>query len=329
MNLVPSGTGMCVVAILALALLGPGAAISGAQPALPAKPQPGQFKIEFRSGGYGREAIVNIPPAYRPDARLPLVLVMHGASGSADFALHKDGWAKESDKEGFICVAPEGLGVAFPRFASNARTNPAMWNSGQLNPGSPRAAVDDVAFIRQLLDELKKKLPYDETRVYCTGHSNGGGMTFRLATEIPERFAAVATVAGLVAVENPRPKKALPTLYILGTKDPIMPMAGGEVKHPWGSRQNPPIADLLAKWADAIGCEKQGKTITTKGEMRTVEYPSKTKGGPALTVLFLEGHGHHWPGAIRSLPESMIGPITSKIDATDTIWQYFKAHAAK
>jgi polyhydroxybutyrate depolymerase len=193
-----------------------------------------------------------------------------------------------------------------------------------LKPRSPRAAIDDVAYVDALLDELQKRVPYDDKRVFATGHSNGGGMTLRLGAELSERLVAIGTVAGLMAIEDPQPKKPLPTLYILGTKDPLMPIAGGEVKLPWGSRTNPPVAEPLAKWAEALGCEGGPQTISHEDGLKKVEYRSKTQ-GPTLTVLYLDGHGHHWPGSEGVLPEWLIGPITSKLDATDTIWEFFQS----
>ncbi len=168
--------------------------------------------------------------------------------------------------------------------------------------------IDDVAFLQKLLDELKGKLPYDEKRVYCVGHSNGGGMTLRAASDMSERFAAIAMVAGLLTVEKPQPKKPLPTLYIIGTKDPLVPVAGGEVKTPWGVRQNPPISEPLEKWASAIGCETKPQVVADHDGVKTVEYLSKSN-GPTLQVMYLDGHGHQWPGAKQVLPESIMGPV--------------------
>jgi polyhydroxybutyrate depolymerase len=290
---------------------------------LPLPPKPGTFTLVIKSGGFDRVAQIHIPTGYKADKKPPLVLLLHGGGGGAKHALEKDGWAAKADKEGFLIVAPEGLG-ALPKLPTNFKINPALWNSGQLNARSPRAMIDDVAFIRELLDELKEKVPYDESQVFSTGHSNGGGMTFRLAAELSERFTAIGMVAGRMVVENPMPKKPLPTLYIIGTKDPLMPLEGGEIESPWGSWLNPPVVEQLGKWAAAIGCEKEPKVISDKDDVRKVEYLSKTN-GPTITVLYLEGHGHHWPGAKVSLPESMIGPIKSKLNATDTIWAFFQS----
>lgn len=177
------------------------------------------------------------------------------------------------------------------------------------------------------LAALAERVPHDLRRVFCAGHS-GGGMTLRAAAEIPERFAAVGMVAGLLAVDDPRPSRPVPTLYILGTADPLVPMLGGAAQTPWGTRQHPPVAEPLARWAAAIGCETEPRTVSDADGVRKLEYPSKS-GGPTLTVLYLEGHGHNWPGAKSALSESVMGPNTSRLHATDVIWDFFEATAAR
>ncbi len=290
--------------------------------AIPSPPSPGTYTLGVKSGGYQWQVHVHIPKGYTPDTKPPLVLALHGAGGDGKMVLESDHWKKKSDEAGFIVVAPTAL-PSRPRLSANFLTNPRVWNSGQLDAHSPRAAINDVAFINQLLDELKEKTPYDENRVFAVGHSNGGGMVFRLAAELSERLTAVATVAGMMAIDDPQPKKLLPTLYILGVKDPLVPLAGGTVKLPWGTKQNPPVDNFLQNWAAALGCEVEPKTISEIDGVKKVEYSSKSQ-GPALTVLFLENHGHNWPGSKPLLPESRIGPTKSKLNATDVIWEFFE-----
>jgi polyhydroxybutyrate depolymerase len=132
----------------------------------------------------------------------------------------------------------------------------------------------------------------------------------------------------LRSLEDPKPKRPLPTLFILGTKDPIVPIDGGEVKLPWGSWQNPPVAESMAKWAKAIGCSTEPKIVSNQDGVKRVEYPSNSN-GPTLSVIYIEGHGHHWPGGARTLPESVVGPITNKLDATDVLWEFFQANGSR
>ncbi len=315
--------------LMALAMFGSLTTLARAEepPApLTSPPKPGRFTLTIKSGDFDRVAHIQIPTGYKSDQKPPLVLLLHGAGGNGTGILDKDGWSAKADQKGFIAVAPDGL-PARPRLPPDFRTNPAVWNSGQLRPGSARAAIDDVAFVRQLLDELKEKLPFDESRVFCVGHSNGGGMTFRLGTELSERFTAIGIVAGMKDVSGAKPKKPLPTLFILGTNDPFVPMDGGEVKLPWGSHHNQPVAEMLSAWAKAIGCETEPKTVAEKDGLKKVEYASKSN-GPTLSVIYIEGQGHNWPGGKRTLPESMVGTSTDKLDATDALWDFFKARCA-
>ena len=100
------------------------------------------------------------------------------------------------------------------------------------------------------------------------------------------------------------------------------------MKLPWGSHYNPPVAERLAVWAHALGCSTQPKTVSDTGGVRRLEYPSKS-GGPTLSVIYIDGHGHHWPGGQRTLPESMVGPITSKLDATEVLWEFFRSSSSR
>jgi polyhydroxybutyrate depolymerase len=293
--------------------------------------------IALDSGGINRKAILYVPPDIKRSEKPVLVVVLHGGGGDAAGTLEKNGWLVKAEQQGFIVIAPEGLGIR-PKLPSNFKLNPAVWNSGQYQATSPNASINDVAFIRDLLEHTKSIVDYDEARVFVTGHSNGGGMTFRLAAELSEKFAAIAMVAGRMTLDAPKPQKALPTLYIVGTLDPLMPLAGGEVKSPWGgSWTNRPVDEQLSIWATAMRCAANPKTVQETITTKAVVYadcasnPSKagvSSGKPAasVTVLYLKGHGHHWPGGKQALPNQLMGPIVENINATDTIWEFFNKY---
>src|SRR5205814_1427470 len=117
--------------------------------------------------------------------------------------------------------------------------------------------ADDTAFLAALLDDAAVRAGVDPSGVYLSGFSNGAGMAFRAAAELADRFAAVAPVAGHCWVADPRPARPLPTLYAIGTLDPLVPVRGGEVRNPWQHRlvRRPPVARTLEAWAAAIGCD--------------------------------------------------------------------------
>ncbi len=296
---------------------------------LPSPLVPGTFRMTLASGGYQRAVWVHVPPQITEGKPLPLVLGFHGAGGSGEHFLPDNGWIAMADAKGFFVAAPDGL-PARPRQAADFLANPRLWNSGQLTAGSPRTAIDDVAFVAALLDALKEQLPYDTHRVFVTGHSNGGAMTFRLAESLSSRIAAIATVAGMVAIEHPHVARPMPSLYILGTKDPLMPEAGGDAPVIWGARRTLPVADYLARWAAALGCATSAVTVSNRDGLRTDEYRPLAEGGATFTVVRIEGQGHAWPGAkVNRLNERLIGPITNRLDATDAIWKFFAAAAPR
>jgi polyhydroxybutyrate depolymerase len=238
--------------------------------------------------------------------------------------LDQAGWTKKADEAGFIAVAPDGL-PARPTEKSNFFTNPRLWNTGQLPESSPRSKIDDVAFFKALLDEVEKKLNVDKTRIYVSGHSNGAGMTFRLGAEMSERFAALAPVASHVWKKAPKPARPLPTLYIIGTEDLLVPLKGGERTLPWGKSTVPAVNDTLLAWAKALGCPTKPTTLRDKDGVKLFEYGPGKK-DVKLTVCFIAGQGHNWPGGKKVLPERMVGPNSDKVNATDMIWDFFKKH---
>jgi polyhydroxybutyrate depolymerase len=288
---------------------------------------PGKHVLTLEAAGQKWTYRVHVPAKYDSAKPTPLVLILHGAGGSGEGYLDRAGWAKKADAAGFIAVAPDGLPIR-PDAKADFLTNPRVWNTGQLRAESPRAKIDDLAFFRSLLDTVEKQLNVDKSRVYVTGHSNGAGMTFRLGTELSERFTALAPVASHVWAKDPKPARPLPTLYIVGTNDPLIPLAGGERTLPWGKSTVPPVHDSLTTWAKALGCPTTPKTIRDKDGVKIVEY-GPGKDGVKLTVWFITGQGHNWPGGRMLLPAKYSGPDSDKVDATKVIQEFFEKHERK
>lgn len=284
---------------------------------------PGRHHLKLVAAGQEWTYHVQVPEGFDPGRPLPVVLILHGAGGSGDAYLDRTGWAKKADEAGFLAVAPDGLPSA-PRFRADFWTNPRLWNTGLLDPGSARARVDDRAFFVALLDDLARRWPVDADRIYLTGHSNGGGMTFRLGTELSDRFAALAPVASHYWYgEDARPAHPRPTLYLVGTEDPFVPLAGGEITLPWGKRVSPPVAHTLDLWAKGLGCTSEPSTRRDDDGVKIVDY-GPGREGSSLTAVFVARHGHSWPGGSDVMPAYMTGPVSGKVDATDMIWDFFR-----
>jgi polyhydroxybutyrate depolymerase len=255
----------------------------------------GDHRIVIPHGGISRSFLLHLPPRPWP---LPLVMMIHGAGGSADFAVEETGWSQLADTEGFAVVYPEGLSARrdkTPKFL----TNPQEWNDG-----SGRRGQDDVGFLTAVIGNLGELI--DSNRVYVTGFSNGAGMVFRLAAERADRLAAIAPVAGHCWVPDPKPSRPVPTYYLVGDSDPMVPLKGGTARTPWGRvADRPSVDETLRRWGTAIG------------------YPP---GSELFPVRIIPRDGHHWPGGKGLLGERLGGPIARDINATSEIWQFFQRH---
>jgi polyhydroxybutyrate depolymerase len=286
--------------------------------------KPGTHSLEIRAAGQRWSYELHIPPQYRPGQPTPLVFILHGAGGDGEIYLETTGWRRKANQEGFIAVAPNGQ-PSRPLFPADVRINPRVWNAGNLRGNTRRVKFNDVEFFRSLLREVKQKLTIDDRRIYVTGHSNGGGMTFMLATEMPD-FAAIAPVAALYWRDKSQLAAPVSTLYMVGTKDPVIPLEGGaSALSIWGNRNTPPVRDTINTWVGASGCPRTAITTNTQKGVKIDRYRPCSSNTEFL-VYFIPGQGHGWPGGKTNLPESIIGPKSNQINATDVIWDFFRQH---
>jgi polyhydroxybutyrate depolymerase len=254
--------------------------------------------------------------------------MLHGAGASARWTVAETGWGAKADEAGFLAVFPEALPVE-PREPTHITKNPRLWHDGvgvQLDGDRYR---DDVAFLKSVLDDLVQRFSVAPEKIYLTGFSNGAVMVFRLAVESSERLAAIAPVAGHCRVVDPQLRRPMPTLFIIGAQDPLVPLDGGHIQSPWGEfRNQPPVQESLAKWAQALGCSSEAREINNDAGVRTSIY-EPGRNGVELRVLVVEGQGHHWPGGAGGWSEAMAGKKTNHLHATETIWRFFVDHRSE
>jgi polyhydroxybutyrate depolymerase len=297
--------------------------------------EPGAHEIPLEVGAVERTYLVDIPEAARSGASLPVVLAFHGGGGHARQFRDSNGLLDVASAEGFILVHPQGTRVPSGLMAST-------WNAGFCCGTAAEVDADDVGFVEALLDDLAERTRIDPDRVYATGHSNGGMISYRLATEIPERFAAIAPVGGARRVENIPPRAALPLLHVHSLDDPRAHYLGG-LGPPFpgtGYRvQHPPVATVLGEWLDRNGCPGDPAVVETRicadgtlGEGHRAErlrWGNCDSGAP-VEHWRLEGPGHGWPGdEAGPIQQAFIGPPTDVIIAAEEVWRFFREHARR
>lgn len=285
---------------------------------------PGTYRATVKSGEFKRKFIFVTPKHFEPGGDpLPIVFFFHGAGGTAEQAYRTYGWVQKAETENFFAVFPEGLG-ARPRAPGSFLLNPNIWRDGRADMPAPE--VGDVQFFRDLQTKLELCLPIDAKRVYVTGFSNGGAMTFALGAQFSDRIAAIAPVGTQSFVQVAAVARPLPIYYLVGQADPLIPYRGGTATLPWGgSRTLPPVQESVDQWVGLDGLPNQPRSLSDADGVLTVGYGADRE-RPEIIFTTVEGNGHHWPGTVEPLPEAIAGPSRDPFRATDLIWDFFRRH---
>jgi polyhydroxybutyrate depolymerase len=271
-------------------------------------------------GGLERRYLLHAPVSgHEPK---PALLALHGAGGSAAWMRDETRLNSAADRHGFLVAYPDGLAID-PSRPAGFLDNPQVWNAGA-GPGLiVNRGPDDVAFLAAVIANLNKRAPVDPNRIYVTGFSNGAAMTFRFAAERSHLMAAIAPVAGYCPHVS-RMDRRVPTLFIVGTDDPLVPVNGGAIRSPWDGRveTRPPLAESLARWATALGIDGVPIHTSENSGVRTDEY------SPEFTAMTISGLGHHWPGGRGRLLRRLAGKPSNRVDANETIWDFLRRQSA-
>jgi len=275
--------------------------------------------------GLTRTYRIHIAASFSKTLSPSLLLVLHGGGGTGKgmVTLTRAGFDSLSEREGFIVVYPDGI--------------EKHWNDGRskVRYRTHKEKIDDVGFISALIDTLTAQLNIDTRRVYVTGMSNGGLMSFRLALELSDKIAAIAPVTASLIVEfkDAAPRRPMPVLIMNGTRDPLVPWEGGN------------IGILLIKvgkvlstmetvdfWAENNECPSEPTTVLLPdkdpkdGTRVTVETYGWGEDSTEVVLYRIEGGGHTWPGGWQYLSKRVIGKTCRDISACEVIWEFFKKH---
>jgi polyhydroxybutyrate depolymerase len=159
--------------------------------------------------------------------------------------------------------------------------------------------------------------------VYSTGMSDGGAMSSVLACVASDRFAAFAPVAVILYPPNVcNNTRRVAFLGFSGTADPIVPFQGGAV-HCCGMPVLPAPTEATSNWAAHNGCDANFTEDRLGTQVRRRTW-NDCKDGSAVVYYIIDGGGHTWPGSAFS--PAGLGLTTKQIDASDTIWDFFKLH---
>jgi polyhydroxybutyrate depolymerase len=255
--------------------------------------------------GLTRTYILYVPANYTGTTNVPLLFNFHGYGSNASQQMTYGNFRPIADTAGFLIVHPQG---------TLDNTNTAHFNVGWGGSGT-----DDLGFTEALIDSLSADYMIDQSRIYSTGMSNGGFMSFHLACNLSNRIAAIGSVTGSIVpftLTNCNASHPTPVLQIHGTIDPTVPYNGGAG---WSES----IPNLMSHWANFNNCDLPAittavpNTNTTDGS--TVEKIVYENGDNCTQVVHFKitGGAHTWAGSAFPLSGT-----NYDINASKEVWNF-------
>ncbi len=242
--------------------------------------------------GGDRPADVDIPVDYNTATRYPLVVVLHGRGAAGLIqALYFD-LISEVDQRQFVLIRPDGTVSS-----DGAR----IWNATDACCATTleEAEIDDVGYIRGLIEEAAATYSIDVTRVGLIGHSNGAFMAYTMGCEASDIITSIVGLAGST-FQDPsvcQPSDGpISVLTVHGTSDATVPYDGVE-----GALPSAP--ETAERYAGLAGCSSQAPTAAGTidlvanidgKETEVLAYESCSDGAEVELWTILEGP--HIPG---------------------------------
>jgi len=261
----------------------------------------------FLHNGIYREYRLYIPDAYSSAGPVPVIFNLHGYT-SSNIAQEAYGDFREiADTAKFIIVHPNG---------TIDGSGNRYWNAYGFT------TVDDLGFLAALIDTVATEYSVDMNRIYFTGMSNGGIMSYNLACNLSSRIAAIASVTGSMTQGMKNSCNALhptPVMEIHGTADGTVPYNGSGILIP--------IDTVVKFWIDHNQCDNT-PAFTSVPNINTTDgctaeryiYSGGSQGAIVELFKVIEG-GHTWPGATFN-----VGVTNMDFNASKEIWRFFRKY---
>lgn len=251
----------------------------------------GDVRGSLRHGGRTRTYLLHVPASFK-GGPVALVLDFHGYSRTGSSQRSGSGWDKLSEREGILVAYPDGVG--------------SSWNVGGCCGSAGSANVDDVGFVRALIDKLASEACVDRTRVFASGVSNGAGMVGRLGCEAADVIAGVSLVSSDLRTSPCRPVRPVTEIAFRGTADTLEPYEGGLVGPTGGKYQSPGARGSFELYRKLNQCTGEPAAST-----KYCETYATCAEGTEVTLCTLPGVGH--------------SPYSNRlgVDIAQTSWEAF------
>ena len=285
------------------------------------------YDVSMAAGidGYVRSYRLHVPEGYRSEKPTPLVVVLHGAFSTAAEMERHTGFSDLADRQGFVVAYPEGIGIL--GFLQH-------WNAGHCCGKAAADGIDDVGFLARVIDDIKRTVNIDATRVYMTGFSNGAMLTHRFAAERPDLLAAAAPLAGAIGSvsgseepgwQMPAARSAVPIIMFHGLLDSTIPYSQPDPADASSGRRFSSVSDSSRYWTSHNGCRQHNRADHAQIGEVTVDTWSDCHRNATVQLFTLKNWGHRWPGPNFN-DSADAKSQRQRLDAAEIIWSFFQKH---
>ncbi|MFT4303021.1 MAG: alpha/beta hydrolase family esterase [Candidatus Woesearchaeota archaeon] len=272
----------------------------------------GYYSFITKHQDLDRKYDIYIPKNFEESKQYPLVFVFHGGGGKPENAKRMTGMSQLADKENFIVVYPSGT--------TNRTMSFLTWNAGDCCGFATLSNIDDIGFIKKIINNTKNNLNIDSNKIFATGFSNGAMMSYKIACELPDIFKAVGTVSGTLAYEECNPKESINIIHFHGDADYYASYDGGigekQISNP---REDKSVVDTIKFWANINECIDY-KT----NKFGNIIHDVYTCNNSKIELYTIKQGGHAWPGGNPGIRYGNIDEPNQEIIATELIWEFFK-----
>lgn len=278
----------------------------------------GDYTFEIPQGGLTRKYLVHVPPSYNSNTPTPLVLAFHGGGGDMNYMARDEyyGLISKSNREGFVVAFPNG----YSKFKSGIF---ATWNAGNCCGDARDKKIDDVGFVRTIVSNISNQMNIDRNRIFATGMSNGGMISYVVACELPDIFKAIAAVAGTDNTITCSHKTPISILHIHAKNDDHVLFNGGAGEGAFKDESKvtnfTSVPATIARWVEYNKCsESPDRVLTVNGAY--CDLYSVCANGTQVKLCVTDTGAHSWPGGYKPRGEAP----SKAISANDMLWDFFK-----
>lgn len=267
-----------------------------------------------------RKYLVYIPKSFEKEKKATLLFAFHGGGGNADQMLKNYGIKEKADELGFIAIFPNG----YSRFPNGML---ASWNADACCANARDKKINDVSFVKEILNEVKLKYKIDENKIYATGMSNGGMMTYKLACEMSDTIKAIASVAGTDSTYTCNPKQKISILHIHAKDDDHILYDGGAGPGAFENKNKiyefNSVSQTVYKWRELNDLSNvRAETILKTNGATCKVYYNEEKYQTKVQLCTTETGGHSWPGVVS---QRIKKEPSMSINANDVMWEFFNS----